>query len=319
MLSWPLEYGLLGGYALPLTLAKVWPSGTNRSNGFARCPRTIRARAGAGGIFGVGGRVEAMWRRPRSWQRVISLQNLAAPRAATKFGGVRFGSSKEMPQVLSAPIGKRKTLARPLPAFTCTFMIAQLSRQLSDEKLREKVLREMAIAAEKHQSEPEEADDYDAEIYEAGLEILELLKTGDPSEDRLERIDQRLAKVDESTRSAFSYFVGSELHALGKLDAADKYWRRALVSPIYAPCCATLAGNALAQRHETSRPDEDVLDQSDLWPARQDEGQKCAAREKPRRGGPMPAQGGENGSASEHSRNPGLLVGTTKEAPTGRS
>ena len=33
---------------------------------------------------------------------------------------------------------------------------------------------------------------------------------------------------------------------------------------------ATLAGFELAKRHGTSRPDDDVLDEEDLWPRPQD-------------------------------------------------
>jgi len=152
------------------------------------------------------------------------------------------------------------------PTFTCTLMIAQLARQLADEKMREKVLLEMAVTAEKHLGKEEDNKD----VYQAGLAIIELLRTGDASEERLKQIEELLVKVDDNARSAFSYFVGKELNAMGKWKEGDTYLRRALVLPFNEPRYATLAGNDLAERHGTSRPEDDVLDQTDLWPARED-------------------------------------------------
>ena len=60
-----------------------------------------------------------------------------------------------------------------------------------------------------------------------------------------------------------------ELDALGKKDEAEKYWRRAIVTVDADVTAATLAGFELAKRHGTSRPDGDVLDEDDLWPAPQ--------------------------------------------------
>ncbi len=153
--------------------------------------------------------------------------------------------------------------------FTCSLMIAQLARQLGDEKLREEVLREMEKASEQHKGTKQ----YSESLCTVGMEIVELLKSGDASPDRLDRIEEMLMKIEENTRSAFAYFIGNELNELGQSEKAEKYWRRAMVLPRYDPNYATLAGSTLAKRHETSRPDDDRLDKDDLWPARPDEGQ----------------------------------------------
>ena len=83
---------------------------------------------------------------------------------------------------------------------------------------------------------------------------------------RLARIDNLVGDIDPSTRAAFAYFVAQELDALEKTAEADKYWRRALVIPDHDALYGTLAGWKLAKRHGTSRPDDDVLDETDLWP-----------------------------------------------------
>ena len=151
------------------------------------------------------------------------------------------------------------------PTFTCSFMMSQLARQLGDEKMSEKVLLEMSLIAEQQRG----TDEYDEAVYEAGAEILELLRSGDASEVRLRKIDEQLPKLISSTRSAFSYFVGAELDKLEKPKEAEKYWRQALVFPHYEIFYGTLAGSSLAERHETSRPDDDILGTDDLWPGQQ--------------------------------------------------
>ncbi len=156
--------------------------------------------------------------------------------------------------------------------FTCSLMIAQMARQLGDEKTREKVLLEMEKASEQQKG----TERYDEAVHAVGLKIVELLKSGDASEDLLDQIEKMLTNIEENTRSAFAYFVGRELDELGKSEEAEKYWRRALILPNYDPIYATLAGSALAESHGTSRPDDDRLDKDDLWPARSDEGRPRA-------------------------------------------
>ncbi|MHB8952871.1 MAG: tetratricopeptide repeat protein [Pirellulaceae bacterium] len=148
------------------------------------------------------------------------------------------------------------------PTFTCTFMVGQLARELGDEKMRGNVLNTMQKAC----IESADDDPENQKVNAAGLAIIQLMKSGDASKERLSRLDELLVAVDETTRSAFAYFLGKELHVLGKSSEADLYWRRALVLPNHDVACATLAGFELAKRHGTSRPEDDVLEEEDLWP-----------------------------------------------------
>jgi len=149
------------------------------------------------------------------------------------------------------------------PTFTCTFMVGQLARALGDEKMRTDVLDAMQKACIERADE-KEPDDQKANA--AGLAIIQLMKSGDASDERLARIEELLQATDPSTRGAFAYYLGKELDDLGKKADADKYWRRSLVMPNYDLPSGTLAGFELAKRHGTSRPDDDVLDEEDLWP-----------------------------------------------------
>jgi tetratricopeptide (TPR) repeat protein len=149
------------------------------------------------------------------------------------------------------------------PTFTCTYMIADLSRELGDDNGRLEVLNGFAPALEQWKAQDPQYDTYaDA----AGLAILELIKTGDASDNRLADIEKLLVELAPNTRGAFAYFVAKELEFLGKEKEAEKYWRRALTIPASDPNYATLAGKELADRHGTSRTDDDALDESDLWP-----------------------------------------------------
>jgi len=146
--------------------------------------------------------------------------------------------------------------------FTCSFMIAQLSRQLGNEEARTQVLADIEKAAE-------DPDHFGKEVTEVGLAIVELLKTGDDSPEKIGRIEKLLENYDkEVTRSAFAYFVGAELEALENQEEAEKYWRRAMNLPDRDRVYATLSGSKLAERYGTSRPDNRPLDVSDLWPTR---------------------------------------------------
>ena len=105
----------------------------------------------------------------------------------------------------------------------------------------------------------------------AGMAIVGLFRTGDASQERLERIDSLLCELDPTTRGAYAYYVGKELDRLGKTAEADRYWRRSLVIPGGDTPGATLSGWELAKRHSVSRPDDDALDETDLWPPPQAE------------------------------------------------
>ena len=141
-------------------------------------------------------------------------------------------------------------------------MLAQLAREVGNDDRRLQLLD----GVEDSLPEMKQHNTFRPEVEKVGMAIIELMRSGDASEKRLGRIDELLGKVEENTRSAYSYFVGMELDKLGKTEVADLYLRRSLITPAYDPIYATLAGKALAGRHGTSRPNDDALDDGDLWP-----------------------------------------------------
>ncbi len=146
------------------------------------------------------------------------------------------------------------------PRFAVAFIIAQVSRDLGDEESHQKALATMEEAVKKAQ---ENSEDWAEEV---DLAVLELLKTGDTSAERLEKLDELLCDMDANTRTLYAYFVGRELAAAGNQEEAEKYWRRVITTADANTNCSTLAGMELTKRHGTSRPDDDVLDEGDLWP-----------------------------------------------------
>ena len=136
------------------------------------------------------------------------------------------------------------------PSFTCTFMVAQLARTAGDERLRSEVITAMQKA---RIESTQEAKPEDAKTDAAGSAILQLMKSGDASAARLEKLEKLLSEIDATACAALSYFVGKELDALGKKDEAEKYWRRSLTIARHDTATATLAGFELAKRHGTSR------------------------------------------------------------------
>ncbi|NLX55886.1 MAG: hypothetical protein GXY58_12290 [Planctomycetaceae bacterium] len=159
-------------------------------------------------------------------------------------------------------VAYRKALS-PRPSFSCTYMVAQLARAAGDEKLRADVLSTMRKASVEY---AEGEDMIEPEVLALGMAIIQLLESGDASDERLSRLDELLGAVGALERSAYAYYVGKELEALGKQAEAEQYWRRCLQTPGHDLPAATLAGYALAKLHGTSRPDADALDADDLWP-----------------------------------------------------
>jgi hypothetical protein len=99
--------------------------------------------------------------------------------------------------------------------------------------------------------------------------LLELVKSGDPSADRLATLDEALKAADKTrhnTTIGWAYIIGNELEAAGREKEAEKYWRRVLVDPSHPAFFATLSGVKLAKYNGTARPDDDVLTADDLWP-----------------------------------------------------
>ena len=149
------------------------------------------------------------------------------------------------------------------PSFTCAFSIAHLAREAGNDRLRMETLNTMQKA---YAEITEEETAEEASVSAAALAILQLMKTGDASPERLGKTEQLICKTDQISRSVLAYYLGKELDALGKQEEAEKYWRRSLTMPCGNMYSATMAGRELAKRHGTSRPDDDELDASDLWP-----------------------------------------------------
>jgi hypothetical protein len=106
-------------------------------------------------------------------------------------------------------------------------------------------------------------------VDKAGMLLLDLLKNGNPSDERLASIEDALLNLDEEHRNSavgWCYFIGTELEALGKKKEADKYWRRAIVDVSRHQGLAVLAGDKLAKLNGKSRPNDDSLNADNLWP-----------------------------------------------------
>jgi hypothetical protein len=151
------------------------------------------------------------------------------------------------------------------PSFSGTCMAALLSRELKDETTR----IELIAAMEKAVANPQGQNPRTPAIDKAGLLILELMRTGDASPGRIASVEASIAAIDDNdrtTRCAMNFYAGAELEALGQINEAEKFWRRSLVEPIHDRYVSALAGAKLAKLHGTSRPDDDALDETDLWP-----------------------------------------------------
>ena len=158
----------------------------------------------------------------------------------------------------------KKALAA-YPSFTCTMMVAQLSRQLGDKDTAQQVIEAM----EKHVAEmdPSERD----EVEDVGLLLLAALKKESISDEELEQLESGLIKNKPSTRCAFAYFLARQLEVNSQKRAADEYYRKALTMTAGEPNYYTLSGARLAEQRGTSRPTRDVLDEDNLWPQPDDE------------------------------------------------
>lgn len=149
------------------------------------------------------------------------------------------------------------------PSYNFSFKVARLARQTGNDRLRTETLN----AAQKIQLEfDDDSPLAERQVVAAGVAVLQLMKTGDCSPERLAKIEQRLSELDASGFAISACDLAMELSALGKTEEAEKYWRRCLVTADADWGSATLAGYQLAKLHGKSRPDDDVLDESDLWP-----------------------------------------------------
>jgi tetratricopeptide (TPR) repeat protein len=149
--------------------------------------------------------------------------------------------------------------------FTLTCLVAQLSKEIKDDAVRTEVI----AAMEKEVATPTNKRPRTPSVDAAGTLLLDLVKNGNPTAERIGAIENALLKIEPSHRNssvAWCYFVGNELEAAGQAKEAEKYWRRALIDPNRDLTLATLAGAKLATHNGTARPDGEALTVDDLWP-----------------------------------------------------
>jgi tetratricopeptide (TPR) repeat protein len=148
-------------------------------------------------------------------------------------------------------------------SFTYTCLVAQLSKDLKDEPAAKEVIAEMEEDLQNPTIERK------AEVVTAGKLLLELVKNGNPTPERVAALEEALLKLPEDNRSSavgWCYFIGTELDAAGNKKEAEKYWRRSLIDANRDQVVATLAGVKLAKLSGKSRPDDDPLAAKDMWP-----------------------------------------------------
>jgi hypothetical protein len=144
----------------------------------------------------------------------------------------------------------------------------QLSKEIKDETVRSEVI----AAMEKEVASSPNPNTRTPAVNEAGSLLLDLVKNGNPTPERVSAIENALLKLEPSHRSTsvgWCYYVGIELDAAGKKKEADKFWRRALIDPSRDNPLAILAGAKLAGHNGTARPDSDPLTADDLWPPKE--------------------------------------------------
>lgn len=148
-------------------------------------------------------------------------------------------------------------------SFTFTCLVAELSKELKDEA----GAKEVITAMEEELAHP--SIERKPLVVNAGKLVLDLVKNGNPTPERVATIEEGLLKLDDESRNSavgWCYFIGTELEAAGNKKEAEKYLRRALVDPLRDQVLSCLAGVKLAKLNGKSRPDDDALAAKDMWP-----------------------------------------------------
>ena len=146
------------------------------------------------------------------------------------------------------------------PTFSCTAMVALLSRELGDTQTADQTLNAMlehyAQLAEKR-----------TEIDVAGEALIKAFQQEEISDEELAAIEKLLCAIEEtSTRAAFASCLAMHLDQKNQDEKADEYYRKTLRIPAPDPNYWTLAGARLSEKYNTSRKVNDVVDKSNLWP-----------------------------------------------------
>lgn len=194
----------------------------------------------------------------------LAARHFAAPLPDTRDTNLARGTYCLLQSNLRGALEQFQKASTYLPSYTCTFTVAQVARELGEEQTRldalddmEKAIMEAKLAGEKR----------DAKVDAAGMAIIEFMRDGKADQQRVDQLEALITPLDSTARTAFAYYIAKELDHLGQSALTDNWYRRALVQSGRETLSGTLAGAELARRHGTSRPNDDVLDETDLWPA----------------------------------------------------
>jgi tetratricopeptide (TPR) repeat protein len=149
------------------------------------------------------------------------------------------------------------------PGLTAPLVVAQLARELGDVALQRDALGSVEKFIVQRQMEGKPIEPMAAQ---AAVGIVELARSDATSPQQLKNLEIVLGKVEPVTRSRLAWLLGNEFQRLGHSELAETYWRRSLILSTPFLGCSTVAGMQLARLHGTSRPDDDVLNEEDLWP-----------------------------------------------------
>jgi tetratricopeptide (TPR) repeat protein len=176
---------------------------------------------------------------------------------------MRLGMYKVMQGDLQAARAEFQKVLAIKRGFTYTCLVAEISKELNDKQAAAEVITAMEKELENPTIERKPS------VLSAGTLMLDLVKNGNPTPERVAAVEQSLVKLpadDRVSAVGWCYFIGAELQAAGNKKEAEKYLRRALVDPDRDQILAGLAGLKLAKLNGKSRPDSDPLEAKDLWP-----------------------------------------------------
>lgn len=144
-------------------------------------------------------------------------------------------------------------------SYTCSIMVSQLSRELKDDALSNKVLDDFLR---------DSAADEDKTKWREGMfAVVRLAKSEQISDKQLAEIEKEMLELEPIDVSCLSYFVGKELLIRGKDKEAKVWFKRSMLTRRPDLYYCSLAGMELARLNGgTSRADDDVQSRKDMWP-----------------------------------------------------
>jgi tetratricopeptide (TPR) repeat protein len=182
--------------------------------------------------------------------------NQASTRETEAARGVFFLLESDYPRALEC---YKKALSFR-PSFTCTAMVALLSRELGDSKTADQTLASML----EHYSQLGEER---REIDVVGQALIEAFQKESISAEELAALEEKLAAIPETVnRSGFACCLAMHLDQKKQPKEAEEYYRKAMHVPAPDLFYSTLAGARLSEKYNTSRKVNEVVDKSNLWP-----------------------------------------------------